>query len=348
MRLDELHFDLPESLIAQEPPAERDGARLLVLDPDGTIAHRTILDLPAQLPPSLFVVNDTRVIPARLHGRKKSGGRVELLLVERLSSAGNDERWRAMGRASKGLPIGSEVEVGEGTLVARVVGREPSGELELQLTAAESIESVLDRLGEIPLPPYIRRSAEARDRERYQTVFAKAPGAIAAPTAGLHLSTRLLAALEANGHRIVPITLHVGPGTFQPVKVDELDEHRMHAERYAISDATADAIARAREEKRPIVAVGTTVVRTLESAVDSRGHVPPGEGSSNLFIRPPYAFRVIDALLTNFHLPKSTLIALVMAFGGIEEVRAAYRAAVEQRYRFFSYGDAMLLRGRRS
>lgn len=346
MHLDELNFELPDDRIAQEPLPERDGARLLVLDRDGSLAHRRILDLPSLLPPSLFVVNDTRVIPARLYGRKPSGGKVELLLLERVSGEGTEERWRAMGRASKGLPVGTEVVVGGGALRVRVVGKEENGELDLVLSAADPIERVLERLGEVPLPPYIRREAELRDRERYQTVFAARPGAVAAPTAGLHLSTRLLDALAREGHRVVPITLHVGPGTFQPVKVEQLDAHRMHAERFEVPETTAIAIDEARKEGRAIVAVGTTVVRTLESAADSDGRVRAGAGSSSLFIRPPYRFRVVESLLTNFHLPRSTLLALVMALGGIDEVRAAYRAAVDARYRFFSYGDAMLLRGR--
>jgi S-adenosylmethionine:tRNA ribosyltransferase-isomerase len=343
----ELDYDLPEELIAQQPPAERDAARMLVLDRcSGEIAHRTIRDLPRLLEPSLFVLNETRVLPARLRGYKPSGGRVELLLVERLGPAGSEERWLAMGRASRPLRPGTSIALGP-ELTARVVGQSEQGRVEVLLsTDGRDVHSALEQVGEMPLPPYIRRPSDERDRERYQTVFASEPGAVAAPTAGLHLSERLMGELQAAGHRMARITLHVGPGTFQPLQGERLEEHRMHSERYVIAEPAAEAIAEARREGRPVVAVGTTVVRTLESEAREDGTVEPTSGATSLFIYPPWRFRVVDTLLTNFHLPRSTLLALVMAFGGTDAVRRSYAEAVRARYRFFSYGDAMLIRGR--
>lgn len=381
-----LDYDLPEEQVAQRPLAERDGARLLVLDrgapraadreaADGEssartrerepgakrdaaglpygpvprleprseasvrVAHRTVRELPELVRPALWVVNDTRVLAARLFARKSSGGRVEIFLLERTSG----ERWRALGRASKGLREG-EVLTFEGTSARVTVAsaRGEDGTVEVEIEGPS--ERVLDELGHVPLPPYIRRPDEPEDRVRYQTVFAARPGAVAAPTAGLHFSERLIAALEARGHRFARVTLHVGAGTFRPVKTATLDEHAMHVERYAISSDAARAIERARADGLPVIAVGTTVVRTLESAARGGGLVRAGEGSTQLFIRPPYAFRVVDALLTNFHQPRSTLLALVMALAGVEPVRRAYAEAVAARYRFFSYGDAMLIR----
>ena len=343
MDVRELDYELPEALIAQRPPEARDAARLLVLDRDGgTVQHRQVRDLPVLLAPSLFVVNDTRVIPARLLGRKVTGGRVELLLVERRSPVGANERWLAMSRSNKPLREGAEVALGEG--LAATVGARVDGQLEVELRAdAGTVTEALERVGRVPLPPYIRREVEPADRERYQTVFARHAGAVAAPTAGLHFSRPLVAALEEAGHRFCEVTLHVGPGTFRPVEAARLEDHPMHAERYAVSEAAAAAIAAARAEGRPVVAVGTTVVRTLEAAFDGE-RVPAGDGETDLFIRPPHAFRVVDALMTNFHLPRSTLLALVMAFAGVEATRRAYAEAVAARYRFFSYGDAMLCR----
>jgi S-adenosylmethionine:tRNA ribosyltransferase-isomerase len=360
------HFDLPESLIATEPPVERDGARLLVLGADGSIDHRHVRELDELLPAgALVVVNDTRVVPARLLGHKRAtGGKVEILLLRKVGGAGAAEVWRALGRSSKGLKPGAELcfadAAGAEVLVARVVAasREAHGEalatpedglLEVEIEARDgTIEAALERVGHVPLPPYMKRADAAEDRRRYQTVFARSPGAVAAPTAGLHLSEALLSRLEARGIEVASVTLHVGLGTFQPVSADDLDDHPMHAESYIVSDSTAAAVARARERGAPVVAIGTTVVRTLESAADPdrRGHVRASAGETRLLIQPGYPFRVVDELVTNFHLPESTLLALVSAFAGREHVLAAYRAAVEARYRFFSYGDAMLLRGR--
>jgi S-adenosylmethionine:tRNA ribosyltransferase-isomerase len=343
----ELDYELPEHLIAQAPPAERDGGRLLVLDRDEDgRAHRRVRELPDAIRPALFVVNDTRVIPARLFATKPTGGRVELLLVERRGGEGAVETWSALGRGTKSLRVGMPLAI-EGTpMRATVRALDDGGEVEVELAAADgTVRQGIETAGQIPLPPYIRRPADADDRERYQTVFAAKEGSVAAPTAGLHFTPALLAALEAAGHRLARITLHVGPGTFAPLRAENLDEHAMHAESFVVPDETAAAIAEARAEGRPVVAVGTTVCRTLESAADEGG-VRAGPGRTRLFIRPPYAFRAIDALFTNFHLPRSTLLALVMAFGGVAPVRAAYAAAVAERYRFFSYGDAMLLRRR--
>lgn len=341
VRTDDLDYELPEAQIAQAPLAERDAARLLVVAPGGGLRDQLVRDLPSLLPPSLIVVNDTRVIPARLFGTKPSGGKVELLLVERQGTPGPVERWHAMGRASKGLRPGTRVRF-DG-LEAEVLDRRDDGTLEVELRADEDATARVEAIGAMPLPPYIRRSASEADADRYQTVFAREPGAVAAPTAGLHFSERLVAALEGAGHRWARVTLHVGPGTFRPVKSERLDDHEMHEERYRVPAETAAAIAEARREGRPILAVGTTVVRTLESAATDEGEVREGAGRTRLFIRPPYRPRVVDHVLTNFHLPRSTLLALVMALGGVDEVRAAYAHAVARGYRFFSYGDAMLL-----
>ncbi len=343
MRATSLEYELPPELVAQQPLAERDAARLLVLSRGVHAAeHRAIRDLPSLLPKSLFVFNDTRVIPARLRGVRASGGKVELLLVERLGPAGTEERWLCMGKPQRALRDG--VVLHFGPLTATIQGRRDGTTLEITLAAAQGVSAALAQTGELPLPPYIARPVAAADRDRYQTVFAREPGAVAAPTAGLHFGTSLLAALEAAGHARAFVTLHVGPGTFLPLKADDLAGHRMHAERYHVPTETVEAVRAAKRAGRPVVAVGTTVVRTLESAAGADGSLCAGPGSTTLCIYPPYTFRVVDALLTNFHLPRSTLLALVMAFAGEEPVRAAYAEAVRARYRFFSYGDAMLVR----
>ncbi len=343
MRISDLDYDLPEELIAQEPLAKRDASRLLLLDvPAGEVEDRLFIELPSLLPPSLFVFNDTRVFPARLFGSKATGGKVELLLLRKIAE--DTDRWLAMGRSSKGLRQGMELDLCDGRLEGRVIRAREHGQLEVELRADGEVDALIEQAGEIPLPPYIRRAAAKSDRTRYQTVFAKKTGAVAAPTAGLHFTDSSLSALEEAGHRMAYVTLHVGPGTFRPVQADTLDEHEMHQEAYEIPEATVTAIGRARAEARPIVAVGTTVVRTLESAVDAEGNPLAGVGTTRLFIRPPHHFQVVDHLMTNFHLPRSTLLALVMAFAGAELTRRAYREAAERRYRFYSYGDAMLIR----
>ena len=366
MRRELFDYNLPPELIAAHPPAERDGARLLVLDGDAAPAHAAVCDLDRLVAPgTLVVVNDTRVIPARLLGHKVgSGGRVELLLVRRLGpgividGAGElpAERWSALGRASKALRPGMRVVVDEGanqqarsTLCAEIAGHSgEDGALEILLfsPAGLPIDAAVEASGHMQLPPYLHRAAEAADRERYQTVFARVPGAVAAPTAGLHLTTELIARLQARGVEIARVTLHVGLGTFQPVTVDNLDDHAMHAEVFAVPAETSAAIARARDRGAPVLAVGTTVVRALESAADAAhpGHALATEGETRMLIQPGHRFGVVDQLLTNFHLPQSTLLALVAAFAGRDHVLAAYRVAIEARYRFYSYGDAMLVR----
>lgn len=350
MRTSELDFHLPPELIASRPPEERDGGRLLVVDGDRREDAR-VLDLGDRIPSgALLVVNDTRVLRARLLGKKEgTGGRVEIFLLEPLGAGSEGRaRWKALGRSSKPLRPGARVLVDGGALTVTVAdGRCDDATLEVDLAAADGrdVDAAIESAGHVPLPPYVDRADDAVDAERYQTVFARRPGAVAAPTAGLHLSERLLERLRDRGVEVASCTLHVGLGTFQPVAVDDLDDHPMHSERFEVSDALADAVAAARERGAPVVAVGTTAVRSLESAADPArdGRVRACSGETRLLIQPGHRFRVVDALLTNFHLPKSTLIALVSAFAGRAAVRAAYAHAIEQRYRFFSYGDAMFI-----
>ena len=341
MHLDELDYVLPEELIAQRPLAQRDASRLLVVGGVGEHGHARFSDLPQLLEPGLLVLNDTRVRKARLFGRKPSGGRVELLV---LSPAGGPMRFVCMGRASKPLAPGTEVILDGTAARARIAARLDGGLLEV---AFEGVDEGADifRAGHVPLPPYIRREAQLEDETRYQTVYARRDGAAAAPTAGLHFTDALLQACRDRGHALAYVTLHVGLGTFAPVKSERLTDHPMHAEWYEVPQSTVDAIDATRAEGRAVTAVGTTVVRSLEAAAAS-GTLRAQRGETTLLICPPYDFKVVDALITNFHLPRSTLMALVMALGGIEEVRDAYRAAIAERYRFFSYGDAMLVRRR--
>ncbi len=355
MRLDLFDYELPQERIAQRPPEERDGARLLVVRGDGAPTPSLVRALPEIVPRgALVVVNDTRVIPARLYGRKRgTGGQVELLLVEPLGPGGGEapgtvERFRALARASKAMRVGTIVDLeGDEGLWAEVESeRGADGVLEIALRSERGpVLAAVERTGHMPLPPYVTRPDEASDRERYQTVFARSPGAVAAPTAGLHLSPRLVAELEAREVELAAVTLHVSLGTFQPVTVEDLDAHPMHAERFDVPEATASAIRRARERGAPVVAIGTTVVRALESAVSSEapGTVEARAGTTRLLIQPGYAFGVVDAMLTNFHLPRSTLLALVCAFGGRDRVLAAYARAIELGMMFYSYGDAMWL-----
>jgi S-adenosylmethionine:tRNA ribosyltransferase-isomerase len=346
-------YDLPEALIAQEA-APRGTSRLLVLDaPAGSAErHRRVSDLPEILRPGdLLVVNDTRVIPARIFGRRlledgSEGARVELLLIERAGPEGSTE-WEALVRPGRKARPGTVLLFSDAP--APGAGRPLRAEVTAKLDDgrhrarfSEPVEPHLERLGHVPLPPYIKRPDRSDDRDRYQTVFARRPGAIAAPTAGLHFTPELLDRLRAHGIDRATVTLHVGIGTFKPVTADLVHEHRMDAERYEISDDAADAIHRTRERGGRVVAVGTTVVRALESAAAEDGTVRPGTGRTELFIYPGYRFRAVDALLTNFHLPRSTLLMLVCAFAGKDRVLAAYREAVEEGYRFYSYGDAML------
>lgn len=355
MRLALFDYELAPERIAQRPAEERDGARLLVVRAGEAPTPSLVRSLPEIVPPgALVVVNDTRVIPARLYGKKRgSGGAVELLLVEPLGPGeseppGSVERFRALARASKAMRVGTVVDVdGDAGLWAEVVvERGADGVLEIALRCErEGVLSAVERTGHMPLPPYVARPDEASDRERYQTVFAKNPGAVAAPTAGLHLSPRLVTELGARGVELATVTLHVSLGTFQPVTVEDLDAHPMHAERFEVPEATASAIRAARARGAPVVAIGTTVVRALESAASAEvpGEVEARSGTTRLLIQPGYGFGVVDAMLTNFHLPRSTLLALVCAFGGRERVLAAYAKAIELGMMFYSYGDAMWL-----
>jgi S-adenosylmethionine:tRNA ribosyltransferase-isomerase len=329
LSIDDFDYELPPELIAQHPSATRSASRLLRVAGEALSDHR-FSDLPQLLSPGdLLVLNDTRVIKARLLGEKSSGGRVEAL-IERVVA---EREALAQVRASKPPRPGSALRLGP--IEVEVLGRE--GEF-YRLHFPGSVLELLDRHGSVPLPPYISHAPEADDEARYQTVYARAPGAVAAPTAGLHFDEALLATLAKRGVEFAYVTLHVGAGTFQPVRVKSLAEHRMHDERYEIPRATADAIAAARRRGGSIIAIGTTTVRCLEASGGAAG-----SGETDLFITPGFAFRVVDRLVTNFHLPKSTLLVLVSAFAGIEPIRRAYRHAVEKRYRFFSYGDAMLV-----
>ena len=336
-------YELPESSIAVRPPERRDAARLLVLRKGG-VQHRRMVDWPALLEQgSLIVLNDTRVLKARLLGQRATGGRVEILLLRRLARAdgGRRERWEALGRAGKPLRLGTRVRAGD--LEVEIVERAEGGMLTVNLVAEGAVTDAIERSGHVPIPPYLARQDEPADAERYQTIFARHPGSSAAPTAGLHLSSELLQRLEARGHRLAALTLHVGLATFRPVNSAELDDHPMHAEEFEVSAALAAELQAARSAGRRVVAVGTTVVRALESAADPErpGLVLPRRGSTRLFIRPGYRFRVVDALLTNFHLPRSTLLAMVGAFAGRERLLDAYASALSEGYRFLSYGDAM-------
>jgi S-adenosylmethionine:tRNA ribosyltransferase-isomerase len=335
--LDDFDYDLPPELIAQAPLPERDASRLLVLPrAERPIRHAMVRDLPRLLEPGdVLVVNDARVIPARIRGHKEgTGGKVELLLVEPVSGVD----WLALAQSSKPLRPGAVIEAhGARISVVEVRGE---GEFVVRLPAeGADLWRYLDGAGEMPLPPYIERPSGELDRERYQTIFAKELGAVAAPTAGLHFTPRLVSELRDRGIAVEHVTLHVGPGTFLPVRVRRIEDHRMHRERYHVPERTAAAV---NEAKGRIIAVGTTALRTLEAAHDGRG-VHPGPGSTDLFITPGYRFRAVQGLFTNFHLPRSTLLMLVSALAGLSRIKAAYAEAVALRYRFFSYGDAMLI-----
>ncbi len=358
--LSQFDYTLPPDLIAQEPTPARDAARLLVLDrAGGRLDHRTVSDLPDYLRPGdVLIVNDTRVIPARLFGVYDDGRSVEALLVRPVG----DHAWEAMIKPAKYARVGRRLSLACGHLEATVVTLGIHGRRVLQLPADADLRKILDSYGVVPLPPYIKRSGgrppggrEARpdaaqrgsasdvDRDRYQTVYAREDGAVAAPTAGLHFTAELLDRIRTIPVQVCPVTLHVGPGTFLPVRTEDLSLHRMESERYTIPEATAAAVNAAKQEKRRVVAVGTTSIRTLEHAIQNHRALPAGSGDADLFITPGFRFRVVDAILTNFHLPKSTPLVLVAAFAGLEAARRAYLEAIARRYRFYSYGDAMLI-----
>jgi len=345
-------FELPPALIAQAPLTERDASRLLVLQRGpGTLEHRGFAELPDLLRPGdLLVTNRSRVFPARLLGRRPGGGEAEILLVRRHEP----DLWDAMVRPGRRLRPGAVVDIGP-DLQVRIEGPEagaPAGDDRARLPSLRRVrlvvadlspEAALERYGHVPLPPYIRRPDAPSDRDRYQTVYAREEGSVAAPTAGLHFTSALLGRLRQRGIERAELVLHVGPGTFRPVESPDVREHRVDPERFTIPAATAAAVDRARADGRRVIAVGTTATRALESALGPEGRLRPGEGETDLVIVPGFPFRAVNALVTNFHLPRSSLLLLVSAFGGRERVLGAYAEAVRQRYRFYSYGDAMLL-----
>jgi S-adenosylmethionine:tRNA ribosyltransferase-isomerase len=344
LRTELLDYDLPEHCIAKYPMAARDGARMLVIQSDDVV-DSTVRDWPSMVPPgALVVVNDSKVFKARLIGaRRPTGGRVELLLLSRAENCVATEysqMWHAIGRANKSIKVGTVIECPP--LTATVQALLPEGELMVCLESSAPVPAGIDQVGHVPIPPYLGRNDEAIDTERYQTIFARERGSVAAPTAGLHLSQSIVQSLLSRDIRIAAVTLHVGVGTFRPVSAPDLDLHRMHEEHYAVDDSLAEEISSARSRKAPVIAVGTTVVRALESARNPLhpGYVVPQKQSTSLLIQPGYDFQIIDGLLTNFHMPQSTLLALVGAFAGLDRTLNAYRTAIHRGYRFLSYGDA--------
>lgn len=350
MHLDDFDFDLPEELIAQTPAPERDASRLMKLDRStGTISCGMFRDIVASFHAGdVLIFNDTRVIPARLLGHKPSGGKVEVFLVRpcKNSADGNTNEssmdWLCLTKSSRSLRTGQQVLFAD-DFSAEILEAAEAPYRRVRFTCHGDFMERVEALGHLPLPPYIKRDDDRLDRERYQTVFAREKGAVAAPTAGLHFTDEILAALKAKGVELCPVTLHVGLGTFLPVRVDNIYEHKMHAELYTIPAATAAAVNRARQQGRRIVALGTTSVRAVETAATKAGELAAGTGESEIFIYPGYKFKLIDALVTNFHLPKSTLLMLVSALAGRDFIFSAYRQAVEERFRFFSYGDCMMI-----
>lgn len=344
MKLEEFDYFLPQSLIAQYPTPEREESRLLVLGRrDGRIEHRLFKDIPNYLSPGdLLVMNNTRVIPARMLGRKRSGGRVELLLIPSPNGTNQGEfevLVKNLGRVKENEKI--EIQFGEG--LCGEIKSVKGGRGWISFSTNDSIPNILKKYGHVPLPPYIKRKDESLDRDRYQTVFAEREGSIAAPTAGLHFTPSLLQSLREKEVRFTFLTLHIGPGTFTPVKVKNIEEHSMEAEWVEIPEETAKLINETKEKGGRVIAVGTTTTRSLESFCDEKGRVRPVKGYTSLFIYPPYSFRVIDGLITNFHLPKSTLLMLVSAFAGRDLILKTYQEAIKKEYRFYSYGDAMLI-----
>ncbi|HZS96602.1 MAG TPA: tRNA preQ1(34) S-adenosylmethionine ribosyltransferase-isomerase QueA [Terriglobales bacterium] len=363
MLVSDFHYDLPEEQIAQEPLADRGGSRMLRLDrATGRVTDDAFRDFPDLLrPDDLLVLNNTRVFPARLYGRRGGSraqppspnnpaardflqGTVEVLLTRQINAEPNE--WDCLVRPGRKIGVGEHLYFGEGSdLQAEVLARGAFGERRIRFEPVQEFFQIIERLGHVPLPPYISRADRPADQERYQTVYARERGSVAAPTAGLHFTPAILSRLRERGIQIAELTLHVGLGTFQPIRVQSVEEHRLHQEAYSISPETAEAVNRARAEHRRIVAVGTTTVRTLEYAAtkSADGRIEPGGGEADLFIYPGYRFQVVGAILTNFHLPESTLLMLVCAFAGRERVLDAYRHAVKQGYRFYSYGDCMFL-----
>ena len=340
MKTKDFYFNLPKELIAQTPVEPRDHSRLLVLDrKTRTLSHRHFYDLPDYLEAGdVLVVNDSRVLPARLYGEKeKTGGKIEFLLLNQKEQ----DVWEILVKPGKKARPGDRFLFGDGTLTGEILQVLEDGNRICRFTYQGNFYQVLEEIGKMPLPPYITQ--ELKDNERYQTVYSKELGSAAAPTAGLHFTPELLEKLEKKGVLVKHVTLHVGLGTFRPVKAEEITDHKMHSEHYALPQDTADAICKAKQEGHRVIAVGTTSCRTLESVAAFRGAIEPCEGYTDIFIYPGFQYRVLDGLITNFHLPESTLIMLVSAFAGYEFTMEAYAKAVEERYRFFSFGDAMLI-----
>ena len=343
MNLHDFYYDLPEELIAQDPLADRSSSKLMVLDKKtGRTEHRIFKDIIEYLNPGdCLVINDTKVIPARLIGEKEgTGAAIEVLLLKRKEDMANT--WEVLVKPGKKARPGTRISFGDGKLVGEIIDIVEEGDRLIQFSFDGIFEEILDELGQMPLPPYITHKLE--DKNRYQTVYAKHEGSAAAPTAGLHFTNELLAEIEAKGVKIARVTLHVGLGTFRPVKVENILEHHMHSEYCEVSEEAADTINSVRQSGGRIIAVGTTSTRTLESVADTHGCIKPCRGWTDIFIYPGYEFKAIDCLITNFHLPESTLIMLVSALAGKDNVMAAYREAVENSYRFFSFGDAMFIK----
>ena len=345
MKTSDFYYDLPKELIAQDPLEDRSSSRLLKLDrTTGEVSHDVFSHIGTYLKAGdVLVINDTRVIPARLYGaRRESGGKIEILLLKRLT----DTDWECLVKPGKKCRTGAqlvfgEMESGKPVLEAEIVDVLDDGNRIIRFQYEGIFEEILDQLGEMPLPPYIHNQLE--DKTRYNTVYAKYDGSAAAPTAGLHFTEELLAEIKNKGITIAPVTLHVGLGTFRPVKAEIVEDHDMHSEFYSVTEETAAIINKAKEEGRRVICVGTTSCRTIESAADRIGHIKAGSGWTDIFIYPGYTFKLMDGLITNFHLPESTLVMLVSAFAGRERVLAAYEEAVRERYRFFSFGDAMII-----
>lgn len=336
-------YNLPERLIAQKPAPRREESRLMVLDRAAkSVSHSMFRDFPSMLNEGdVLVVNTTRVIPARLLARRKSGGAVEILLARKAGAT----RWIAMAGGAQKVKPGEKLFVQDGAVVFE--GRAENGMAFVSFSSENEMERIIKNLGTVPLPPYIRRDgglADAEDAERYQTVFARKDGSCAAPTAGLHFTEKILDEIRGKGVTVAPVILHVGPGTFKPVKTENIEDHVMDPEPFEIPESSAQAVTLAKKEGRRVIAVGSTVTRCLESSADETGAVRPCSGETDMFIKPGYRFKVVDAMLTNFHLPKSTLLILVCAFAGKDFTLSAYNEAVKEEYRFFSYGDAMFIR----
>ncbi len=347
--LNEYDYELPDELIARYPAERREGSRLLVVGRSGVrtdgrsgFEDRRFTDLPGYLQAGdVLVLNETKVIPARLEGtRESTGAKVEIFLLHR--QADRTDTWHVLAAPAKKVKTGETIRIND-ELSCEVVDELAEGERIVRFVSSGDLEAAIERAGSMPIPPYLKRESDATDRERYQTIFARVPGAVAAPTASLHFTDELLREIEAKGIRIARVVLHVGLGTFRPVEVEDVTQHKMHAEYYEVSEEASIIINNARAADGRIIAAGTTAARTLETVADADGTVHPGSGETAIFIYPPYKFKAVDALVTNFHQPKSTLLMMISAFAGAENIREAYQHAIRERYRFLSYGDAMLI-----